>query len=131
MHNINELKIWHKALNLADMIYTVTEKFPDTERYGIISQMRRASVSIGSNIAEGAGRNSQKEFNHFLGISNGSAYELRFQLELSLRRNFIDAGNHNLIAEEIDHLIRMNVNFQNRLRSAVDRNNRSTPDGNQ
>jgi len=126
MHNLNELKVWHKALELADRVYTVTEKFPDTERYGIISQMRRASVSIGSNIAEGAGRNNPKEFNHFPGIANGSAYELRFQLELSLRRNFIEITNHQNIVEEPDHLIRMNVNFQNRLRNSTDKSNRNT-----
>jgi four helix bundle protein len=125
MHNLGELKIWEKALELADAIYEVTEKFPDSEKFGITNQMRRAAVSVGSNIAEGAGRNSNKEFNHFIGISNGSIYELRFQLELSIRRNYIDIQNRDRLLELMDHLIRMNYNLQTRMNNSVDRSNRS------
>jgi four helix bundle protein len=125
MHNLGELKIWEKALELADVIYEVTEKFPENEKFGITNQMRRAAVSVGSNIAEGAGRNSNKEFNHFIGISNGSIYELRFQLELSIRRNYLDIQSRDRLLELMDHLIRMNYNLQTRMNNSVDRSNRS------
>jgi four helix bundle protein len=125
MHNLGELKIWDKALELADVIYEVTEKFPENEKFGITNQMRRAAVSVGSNIAEGAGRNSNKEFNHFIGISNGSIYELRFQLELSIRRNYLDIQSRDRLLELMDHLIRMNYNLQTRMNNSVDRSNRS------
>lgn len=72
MHKLKELKIWLKAIDLATDVSRLTANFPKEEKYGLTSQIRRSAVSIPSNIAVGAGRNSNKEFNHFLGISNGS-----------------------------------------------------------
>jgi four helix bundle protein len=69
MHNLKELKIWNKAIDLTVDVYKATASFPSEERYGLTSQARRSVVSIPSNIAEGAGRNSNKEFNNFLGIA--------------------------------------------------------------
>lgn len=80
MNKYKELTIWKKSMELTKVIYTLTDKFPKDEKFGIISQMRRSSISIVSNIAEGAGRESKKEFCHFLSISNGSSYELQTQL---------------------------------------------------
>ncbi len=80
MHNLKELKIWNKAIDLTVDVYKATASFPSEERYGLTSQARRSAVSIPSNIAEGAGRNSNKEFSNFLGIANGSSYELQTQL---------------------------------------------------
>src|SRR5690606_31265320 len=80
MNNLKELKIWNRAMELAVQVYKATETFPAEEKFGLTSQSRRAAVSIPSNIAEGAGRNSVKEFNNFLGIANGSSYELQTQL---------------------------------------------------
>lgn len=65
MHNLKELKIWQKAIDLAVLVYKATVNYPADERFGLTSQIRRAAVSIPSNIAEGAGRNSNKEFSHF------------------------------------------------------------------
>jgi four helix bundle protein len=79
MHNLKELKIWNKATDLTVDVYKATFGFPSDERYGLTSQIRRAVVSISSNIAEGAGRNSNKEFANFMGIANGSSYELETQ----------------------------------------------------
>ena len=62
MHNINELKIWQKAIDLAARVYEISAKFPTDERFGLISQTRRCAVSVPSNIAEGAGRNTKGEF---------------------------------------------------------------------
>lgn len=83
MHNLTELKIWKKAIDFTVSVYKVTANFPTDERLGLTSQLRRAAVSVPSNIAEGAGRNSQKEFANFLGIANGSSYELQTQLVIS------------------------------------------------
>jgi four helix bundle protein len=80
MHNLKELKIWSKAIDLATEIYKLTAEFPKEEKYGLTSQIRRSAISVPSNIAEGAGRNSDKEFVYFLGVSNGSSYELQTQL---------------------------------------------------
>ena len=80
MHNYKELKVWQKAVQLSTGVYSLCSELPAEEKYGLKSQMQRCSVSIASNIAEGAGRNSDKEFRHFLSIANGSCYELETQL---------------------------------------------------
>lgn len=89
MHNLKEIKIWHKAIDLSVEVYKATANFPTEEKYGLTSQIRKSAVSIPSNISEGAGRNSDNEFLHFLGVSNGSSYELQTQLIISNRLNLI------------------------------------------
>lgn len=78
-----KLDVWSESIALATHIYQVTEKFPKTEIYGLISQMRRAAVSVPSNIAEGAARASLKEFSQFLNIAGGSLSELDTQIEIA------------------------------------------------
>ena len=80
MNNFKELKIWIKAMNVVTDVYKATLNFPGDEKFGLTSQIRRCAVSIPSNIAEGAGRNTNGEFRQFLGIANGSCYELQTQL---------------------------------------------------
>jgi four helix bundle protein len=126
MHNIEKLMIWKKSLDLAEEIYKITDSYPKHELFGIVSQMRRAAVSIGSNIAEGAGRDGAAEFNRFLSIANGSANELRFQIEVSTRRSFITEDTRQILVSEINHLISMNVKLQNRLKEEIIRNNRKS-----
>jgi four helix bundle protein len=75
-----DLLVWKKAIELTVAIYRLTQTFPQNERYGLSSQMRRASVSIASNIAEGRGRLNPAEFRQFLGVAQGSTYELQTQL---------------------------------------------------
>ena len=82
MHKVEELIIWKKAINLAKSVYLLSNELPNEEKFGLISQIKRCSISIPSNIAEGAGRNSKKEFKYFLSVANGSAYELQTQLIL-------------------------------------------------
>lgn len=115
MHNLKELKIWKKAIDLAVEVYRVTALFPIEEKYGLTSQTRRAAVSISSNIAEGAGRNSEKEFKYFLGIANGSSFELQTQLFISNKLSLI--GNEDLekLLQHIEELQKMNYGFQNML----------------
>ncbi len=83
MKTHRDLTVWQKSMQLVTDIYEMTANFPETEKYGLISQLRRAAVSIPSNIAEGAARNSTKEFKRFLYISLGSLAEVETQLEIS------------------------------------------------
>ena len=80
MHNFKELNCWQEAKDFSVIVYKITSKFPSSEIYGISSQIKRAVVSIPSNIAEGAGRNSEIEFKRFLEISIGSGFELEHNL---------------------------------------------------
>lgn len=89
MHNFKELKSWQKAIEFCVEIYKLTGSFPSEERFGLTSQLRRAGISVPSNIAEGAGRNSDKEFLHFLSIATGSSYEVETQLIIVYRLGYI------------------------------------------
>ncbi len=77
MHQYKELKIWQKSIELITMIYELTKDFPQQEKFGLVSQINRSAVSIPSNIAEGAGRNSDKEFTQFLAIAHASSFRIR------------------------------------------------------
>ncbi|WP_354667377.1 four helix bundle protein [Winogradskyella psychrotolerans] len=88
-HKFKELLIWKRSRLFCSEIYAITSKFPDSEKFGLTNQLRRASVSIPSNIAEGSSRNSNKDFARFLQISIGSAYEIETQLLISADLNFI------------------------------------------
>lgn len=112
MHNLKELKIWNKALELAVEIYKATEKFPREETYGLTSQIRRAAVSVPSNISEGAGRNTKGEFKQFLGIANGSSYEVQTQLMISNRLKLVDDITLERLLKEIDETQKMNYKLQ-------------------
>jgi four helix bundle protein len=84
-----DLLVYQKSMDLVDEIYKISKTFPDDEKFGLINQMRRASVSIPSNIAEGAGRRSKKEFIQFLFIALGSLNELQTQLQIAQRLKYI------------------------------------------
>ncbi|WP_431293933.1 four helix bundle protein [Pedobacter sp. P26] len=121
MNNLKELKIWNKAIDLAVDVYKATSTFPTDERYGLISQSRRAAVSISSNIAEGAGRNSVKEFNNFLGIANGSSYELQTQLVIANKLAILESEILNPLLDQIDELQKMTYGFQQMLDKKINR----------
>jgi four helix bundle protein len=80
-----DLQVWQKAIDLAEEAYIATKNFPKEEIFGLVMQMRRSSVSVASNIAEGCARNSPKEFQHFLSIASGSVAELKTQVIISQR----------------------------------------------
>ena len=96
-----ELLVWQKAKALAVHIYQSTEKFPRNETYGLTSQLRRAAVSVSSNIAEGQGRLTSGEFCHFLGQARGSLLELETQLDIALDLANLDPNQQRTLAEEI------------------------------
>lgn len=83
-----QLEVWKFAMQSVKTVYELTARFPVEERYGLVQQMRRAAVSIPSNIAEGAGRNGVKEYLHFIGIARGSLAELETQLQLAVMLDF-------------------------------------------
>jgi len=119
MNNLKELKIWNKAIDLAVDVYKATSTFPTDERFGLTSQSRRAAVSIPSNIAEGAGRNSPKEFNNFLGISNGSCYELETQLIIANKLELLNNEILDALLLQIDELQKMTYGFQQMLSKKI------------
>lgn len=97
------------------MVYTITKGFPEEEKFGLTSQMRRSAVSIPSNIAEGSGRDSDKEFNHFLFIARGSTYELETQLIISEEIGLLNSEELKMFSERIDEIQRMITNLQKKL----------------
>ena len=115
MHNYNNLQIWQQAMDLLEEIYKLTASFPIEEKFGLVSQMTRAAVSIPSNIAEGAGRNSDKDFAHFISIAIGSLYELNTQIVLSERLGYIDQSQSQELQKKLDNLQRKSVSFKSKL----------------
>ncbi|MEN6450421.1 MAG: four helix bundle protein [Thermoguttaceae bacterium] len=112
-----ELIVWQKAMDLVESIYRVTKPFPKEEVYGLTSQIRRASVSIPSNIAEGNGRNTTRDYVHFLSMAYGSVKEVETQVLIAERLCYIDSGQcHGLVqtTNEIARLISGLVNSLNR-----------------
>ena len=89
MHKVEDLKIWNKAIELVKQVYIIVSELPNDEKFDLVSQIKRSAISIPSNIAEGAGRNSKKEFKHFLSIANGYCYELQTQLVLTTELNLV------------------------------------------
>jgi four helix bundle protein len=102
-----KLEVYQKALDFADRVYKITREFPENERYGIISQLRRAAISISANIAEGSGRYHKKDFTQYLRISRSSAYECVPLFEISFRQKYIDAGTHDEIVKSCNEIARM------------------------
>ena len=97
-----DLNVWKKAIEFSVYIYKETAKFPKEEKFGLISQMRRSIVSVASNIAEGASRNSRTEFIHFLYIARASASELETQITISEKLAFLDNTYSDFIGETED-----------------------------
>ncbi len=108
MHKLEDLKIWNKAMDVAKKTYLLSTNFPSEEKFGLTSQIRRSAISVPSNIAEGAGRNTKGEFKNFLGVANGSSYELFTQLILSYRLNLVDKEVVQPLLEEVVEVQKMN-----------------------
>jgi len=123
-----DLRIWQKGIEIAEKIYAVTDNFPKTELYGLAGQMRRASVSISSNIAEGFVRNHRKEYMQFLYISLGSCAELDTQLIIANKRNYITKSKTEELAEDINHESRMLVSLINKIRQNTSDERQETSD---
>ena len=112
MHQYKELKLWQKSIDLVTRIYSLTREFPPAEKFGLVSQINRYAVSIPSNIAEGAGRNSNKEFLQFLAISQASSFELETQLIISKNLNYLSMESLTDLTDRIIELQKMNYAIQ-------------------
>lgn len=119
MNYFKELKVWQKAIELVTNTYLKSQNFPKEEIYGLTAQLRRCAVSITSNIAEGCGRNTDKDFNNFLGISLGSAFEFETQLIICKNLGLINQEDFNYLESEIQHIqnmiIRLKASIQKKL----------------
>lgn len=117
MHKFKELLVWQKAVDLAVDVYKITKMFPGEEKFGLISQINRCGVSIPSNIAEGAGRNTDGEFNHFLGISTGSSFELETQLIIANRLGYVEQETLDITVKKINDVQNMTFGLQKAIKS--------------
>ena len=102
-----ELRVWQQAMDFVVRIYAITKRFPADELYGMVSQMRRAAVSIVSNIAEGKGRASKKELAHFLSNARGSLCEVETQTMIAARLNYISPEMEKELLQTVEDLGRM------------------------
>ncbi|NBC65145.1 MAG: four helix bundle protein [Bacteroidetes bacterium] len=107
MDNFRNLIVWKRGVELATQVYKKTVNFPKFELYGLTSQIRRSAVSISSNIAEGAGRRSKKEFANFLGISYGSACELETQLLIARNLEYLSEQDFEKLFDEVNEIQKM------------------------
>ena len=118
MNKYNDLKIWNKSMDLVEQVYVLVKKLPEDEKFGLITQVKRCSVSIPSNIAEGAGRNSKKDFVRFLSMANGSTTELETQLILIARLNFVPKLEVDKLLKICAEIKKMNFALQRSLKSS-------------
>ena len=117
MKDFRQLKVWEKSHQLPLAIYKETKKFPKEELYGLTSQIRRASMSIPTNITEGCGRNTDKEFARFLQIAMGSASETEYQLILARDLEFLPKETHEKLHNDVEEVKRMLASFLKTLRA--------------
>src|SRR5690242_4364821 len=107
MFNFEKLDVWRKAIDFADLVYNQTRQFPSDERFGLANQMRRAAVSISSNIAEGTSRLSQIGYARFIEIANGSVFEVVSQAFIGRRQEFLSEGGFRLLYAAADEIGRI------------------------
>ena len=107
MFNFEKLEVWHKSIAFADLVYELTGAFPSDERFGLTNQMRRAAVSISSNIAEGTSRSSSNDYARFIEVATGSLFEIVSQSTIAKRRGFLDEEKYETIYAAAEEQSRM------------------------
>jgi four helix bundle protein len=117
MQDFRKLRVWHEANALTLSVYGATRGFPDEERFGLTSQMRKAAASIQSNIAEGSGRRTRPDIAHFIQTAIGSSAELTNQLLLSRDLGYLEPGDFTQLNDHVNHVSRMLVRLLFRLRT--------------
>lgn len=105
--SFKDLTVWTKSLQLVKQVYQVTNSFPDSEKFGLTNQIRRAAVSIPANIAEGYGRNSSKERRQFIAVAKGSASELEAELLVSRELDFLDEKSFIEVQTQLSEVLKM------------------------
>lgn len=119
MHRFKHLEMWKQSRIFCTEIYAATASFPENEKFGLTNQLRRASVSIPSNIAEGSSRNSNKDFSSFLDIAVGSAYEIETQLLISSDLNFISEEKLTVLNQKLESITKMILSFKTTLNKTL------------
>ncbi len=117
MKSFKELKVWQKGIELVEIVYKITATFPEEEKYGLSTQMRRAAVSIPSNIAERHLRKTAKDFKQFITIARGSCAELETQIIISYKLGFIQEDNFSNLSSKIEELSKMLSSFYSKINS--------------
>jgi len=117
MFNFEKLDVWQKAIDFADLVYNHTRRFPADERFGLTNQMRRAAVSISSNLAEGTSRISQTDFGRFIEIATGSVFEVISQAFVGRRQGFLSEENFRAMYKAAEEVGRMLSGLRKSLRS--------------
>ena len=112
MKSYRDLIVWQKSMVLVTMIYKLTVKLPDDEKFGLISQIKRSAISVPSNIAEGYGRNYRKDYSRFLQIARGSLNESQTQLEIAVNLSFIEA-------EDLKEIQELSIEVEKMLNSLI------------
>ena len=115
MQKLENLTIWKESMQLVEKVYRLMNKMPQEEKFNLTSQIKRCSVSIPSNIAEGAGRNTAPDFSRFLALANGSSFELKTQLLLAEKMEFLKSEDLKEVFEKIEYIQKMNFNLQKKL----------------
>lgn len=115
--DFRKVKAWERAHALTLRVYQATSAFPDNERFGLVSQMRRACASIPTNVAEGCGRSTNRELARFIDIATGSASEVEYELLLAKDLGYLSEGQHRTLSTEVTEIRRMLLAFNRNLRS--------------
>ena len=118
MFRFEKLDVWHRAIEFADTAYSITKNFPVDERFGLTSQMRRAAVSVSSNIAEGSGRVSDKDFARFIEIAYSSLMEVVSQSVIAQRQGLMNEEQQQSVKQQALELARMLSGLRKRLSSS-------------
>lgn len=118
MHNFKELKVWQKARVMVKDVYQAISLFPEDEKYGLISQIKRASVSVPANIAEGAGRNTDADFGRFLDIAKGSCFELETLLILAVDLDYLSKSKFDILLNDIEEIQKMIYSLRNKMKKS-------------
>lgn len=116
MRDLTKYEVWIDGINPSVKIYDLTESFPEDEKFGITSQLRRAAISISSNIAEGCSRSSEKDFKRFVEISLGSAFEVKTQLIISSKLEFLEDGKFEELILILDKIGKQLNTLRNKLK---------------
>lgn len=116
MHRFKDLDIWKYSREFCTEIYAITSSFRESEKFGLTNQLRRASVSIATNIAEGCSRSSNKDFSRFLEIAIGSAYEVETHLLISTDLNFAKKEETDILIAKLDRIVKMTSRFRSTLK---------------
>ena len=115
IQDYRDLRVWQSAIELATEVYRVTDLFPRSEQFAIVSQLRRAAVSVAANIAEGHGRSLRQSYRYHVQIARGSVHEIQTLVVVARRVGYIDEATSIALHEQTDHLSRMLHNLRDRL----------------